>query len=85
MGRIKNYKKTSCFKKLSSREMQVTFAIIDEMCTSEISKNFGIKSNTVSTVKKNIFIKLNIKSDIGLYKLALKEKILHLNNETLYN
>jgi len=75
MGRIKNYKKTSCFKKLSSREMQVTLAIIDEMCTSEISKNFGIKSNTVSTVKKNIFIKLNIKSDIGLYKLALNEAL----------
>ena len=58
-----------------SREMQVTLAIIDEMCTSEISKNFGIKSNTVSTVKKNIFIKLNIKSDIGLYKLALNEAL----------
>jgi len=30
MERIKNYKKMSCFKKLSSREMQVTLAIIDE-------------------------------------------------------
>jgi len=53
-----------------SREMQVTLAIIDEMCTSEIGKNFRIKSNTVSTVKKNIFIKLNVKSDIVLYKLV---------------
>ena len=57
--------------------MQVTLAIIDEMCTSEIGKNFRIKSNTVSTVKKNIFIKLNIKSDIGLYKLALKEALVN--------
>ena len=67
----------SCFKKLSSREMQVTLAIIDEMCTSEIGKNFRIKSNTVSTVKKNIFIKLNVKSDIVLYKLALKEALVN--------
>ncbi len=67
----------SCFKKLSSREMQVTLAIIDEMCTSEIGKEFGVKNNTVSTIKKNIFIKLNVNSDIGLYKLPLKEALVN--------
>jgi len=37
-----------------------------------IALKLGIKSNTVSTIKKLVFLKLGIHSEIALYK-ALKE------------
>lgn len=64
------------FKKLSSRELQIALALVEEKSTKEISIIFGLKMNTVSTIKKSIYQKLNIRSVIGLYKLALKEGVI---------
>lgn len=63
------------FKKLSDREFDIASNIIKGISTSDIATKFGLKNNTVSTVKKNIFFKMGVKSAIDLYKLAIKEGI----------
>ncbi len=55
--------------KLSPREKEVAFYITNGVSTNDIAKILGIKSNTVSTFKKNIFIKLGIASNVELYKI----------------
>lgn len=55
---------------LAQRESEVYYLILDGLKTSEISKNLGLKPNTVSTIKKNIMNKLQVKSLVDLYKYA---------------
>ena len=55
--------------KLSIREKEVAFCILDGIATCAIAEKLGIKSNTVSTIKKNIFQKLSVDSEIALYKM----------------
>jgi DNA-binding CsgD family transcriptional regulator len=55
--------------KLSPREKEVAFYITEGLSTNLIAKKIGIKSNTVSTIKKSIFYKLGVKSIVDLYKL----------------
>lgn len=56
-------------KKLSTREMEVAFHIIEGIPTNSIAQKLDIKPNTVSTIKKNIFTKLGVDSEVGLYKI----------------
>ena len=56
-------------KKLSPREREVAFHIIEGTPTNSIAKLLAIKPNTVSTIKKNIFTKLSVDSEVGLYKI----------------
>ena len=56
-------------KKLSPREREVAFHIIEGTSTNSIAKLLAIKPNTVSTIKKNIFTKLSVDSEVGLYKI----------------
>ena len=46
---------------LSPREKEVALLIAEGVKNNDIAKKLSIKSNTVSTIKKNIFVKLNIK------------------------
>jgi DNA-binding NarL/FixJ family response regulator len=55
--------------KLSPREKEVALFIIEGLSTNFIARKIGIKSNTVSTIKKNLFSKLGVSSIIDLYKL----------------
>jgi hypothetical protein len=55
--------------KLSKRELQVAHLIVEGKTTSFIAMNLGIKSNTVSTIKKRAYTKLNVTTVIDLYKL----------------
>jgi len=55
--------------KLSKRELQIAHLIVEGKTTSFIAMNLGIKSNTVSTIKKRAYTKLNVTTDIDLYKL----------------
>jgi DNA-binding CsgD family transcriptional regulator len=55
--------------KLNKREVEVMNLIIQEETTSNIATILGLKSNTISTIKKSIFLKLRVNSTIGLYKL----------------
>jgi two-component system invasion response regulator UvrY len=56
-------------KKLSLREREVAFHIIEGKSTNAIAQLLAIKPNTVSTIKKSIFTKLGVVSEVGLYKL----------------
>jgi DNA-binding CsgD family transcriptional regulator len=59
-------------KKLTKREIEISLLISEGYSTNAIAQKLGIKSNTVSTIKRNVFFKLGIHSEIALYK-ALKE------------
>jgi DNA-binding NarL/FixJ family response regulator len=62
----------NCIEKLTKREIEVSLLILEGETTNAIAKKLGIKSNTVSTIKRMIFLKLGVHSEIALYK-ALKE------------
>ena len=55
---------------LVTRERQVFDFIVKGMRTKEISDQLKIKPNTVSTIKKVIFRKLKVSTNIELYKIA---------------
>ena len=55
---------------LASREREVFDCIVAGMRTKEIGDKFNIKANTVSTIKKVILRKLNVSSNIELFKIA---------------
>jgi len=54
---------------LSKREFEIAKLLVKGYRTKDISNHLLIKSNTVSTIKKTIFIKTNVKSNIELYEL----------------
>jgi DNA-binding CsgD family transcriptional regulator len=56
-------------KKLSPREREVAFHIVEGTSTNSIAQILAIKPNTVSTIKKSIFTKLAVDSEVGLYKV----------------
>jgi len=57
--------------KLSPREKEVALYIANGVSTNDIAKKLGIKSNTVSTFRKKIFVKLNINSNVEIFMLFL--------------
>jgi len=57
--------------KLSLREKDVAICIMEGLRTSLIAEKLGLKSNTISTIKNRIFIKLGVDSEIGLYKILM--------------
>jgi DNA-binding CsgD family transcriptional regulator len=59
--------------KLSPREKEVATYIANGVSTNEIAKILGVKSNTVSTFRKKIFIKLKIATNVDIYKIFLKD------------
>ena len=59
-------------EKLTKREIEISLLISEGYTTNAIAQKLGIKSNTVSTIKRNVFFKLGIHSEIALYN-ALKE------------
>jgi DNA-binding NarL/FixJ family response regulator len=56
-------------EKLTKREIEISLLILEGESTNTIAKKLGIKSNTVSTIKRMIFLKLGIHSEIALYKV----------------
>jgi len=59
-------------EKLTKREIEISLLILEGDTTNAIAKKLGIKANTVSTIKRMIFLKLGIHSEIALYK-SMKE------------
>jgi DNA-binding CsgD family transcriptional regulator len=59
-------------EKLTKREIEISLLILEGYTTNEIALKLGIKSNTVSTMKRRVFLKFGINSEIALYK-AMKE------------
>ena len=60
---------TKLDQKLSPREKEVAFHIVEGTSTNSIAQILAIKPNTVSTIKKSIFTKLCVDSEVGLYKV----------------
>lgn len=54
---------------LSSREKEIAIHIANGLSTSLIAKTLGIKSNTVSTIKNRIYLKLGAESVVDLYRI----------------
>jgi DNA-binding NarL/FixJ family response regulator len=60
---------TKNINSLSPREKEVAIYIVEGLSTTNIAKTLGVKSNTVSTIKNRIFVKLGVDSVVGLYKI----------------
>jgi len=60
--------------KLSKREIEIAMLILEGEHNKTIAKKLDIKTTTVSTYKRLIFLKLGINSEIALYKI-LKETV----------
>jgi len=67
---------TNPFNILSKREREVLDLILQGTQVKDISASMELKSNTISTFKKNILSKVGVTNNIELFKLALEHKII---------
>jgi DNA-binding NarL/FixJ family response regulator len=63
------------FNVLSKREKEVLDLMLQGAQVKDISASLELKSNTISTFKKNILAKTGVKNNIELFKLAQEFKI----------
>jgi two-component system uhpT operon response regulator UhpA len=66
---------TNPFEVLSKREKEVLDLMLQGAQVKDISASMELKSNTISTFKKNILSKLGVNNNIELFKLALEHNI----------
>ena len=66
---------TNPFSVLSKREKEVLSLILQGAQVKDISASLELKSNTISTFKKNILAKTGVTNNIELFKLAQEHKI----------
>jgi DNA-binding NarL/FixJ family response regulator len=66
----------SPFDKLSKREKEVLDLMLKGALVKHISEPLGLKSNTISTVKKNIMQKTGATNSIDLFKMAQEHSLL---------
>jgi DNA-binding NarL/FixJ family response regulator len=67
---------TNPFTILSKREREVLDLILKGTQVKDISASLELKSNTISTFKKNILSKVGVSNSIELFKLALEYKMI---------
>ena len=67
---------TNPFNILSRREREVLDLILQGTQVKDISASLELKSNTISTFKKNILSKVGVNNNIELFKLAQEYKII---------
>lgn len=67
---------TNPFTILSKREREVLDLILQGTQVKDISASLELKSNTISTFKKNILSKVGVNNNIELFKLAQEYKII---------
>jgi DNA-binding NarL/FixJ family response regulator len=60
--------------KLTKKEQEVVKYLISGSKNNHIANVLGLKPNTISTMKRNIFFKLKVDSLIQLYDLFLQSK-----------
>ena len=72
---MENLTMTNPFKILSKREKEVLDLMLQGAQVKDISASLELKSNTISTFKKNILAKTGVKNNIELFKLAQEFKI----------
>lgn len=61
---------------ISKREIEIIHLICEEKTTIEIADVLSLSSRTVEWHKKNIFKKLNVKSNLGLMRYAMENGLL---------
>ena len=61
---------------LSAREIEITQHIADGNTDREIAEKLDISSKTVSTHRKNILKKLNLKNTAMLIRYAVENKLI---------
>lgn len=71
-----NNRTKSPFEKLSKREREVLDLILSGAQVKDISASLELKSNTISTFKKNILTKTGVSNNIELFKLAQAHKVI---------
>ena len=74
-GMLKNQDDFTLKYKLTLREREILKLILQEKSNQEISDALLISKRTVETHKKNTFLKLGVKNNIGLAKIAIKNKL----------
>lgn len=63
---------------LSKRVREVLDLMLPNVQLKDISASLELKSNTLSTFKKNMLSKTRLKNNIELFKLAQEHKIVSL-------
>jgi len=59
-------------KPLSSREIEIVKLIANQMTSAQIAKKLYLSTMTVETHRKNIYLKLGVRSAAGMVKIAMK-------------
>ena len=77
-GILKNQDDFTLQYKLTVREREILKLILQEKSNQEISDALLISKRTVETHKKNTFLKLGVKNNIGLAKIAIKNKLFEI-------
>ena len=72
---MENLTITNPFEVLSKREREVLTLMLQGVQVKDISATLSLKSNTISTFKKNILSKTGVNNSIELFKLAQEFKI----------
>lgn len=67
------------FTQLSEREMQVALMIVNCKKAQEIADSLFVSPRTINTYRYRIFEKLSVRNDVELTHLALKHKLLDVN------
>jgi DNA-binding NarL/FixJ family response regulator len=67
---------TNPFTILTKREKEVLTLMLQGAQVKDISASMELKSNTISTFKKNILSKVGVNNNIELFKLAQEYKII---------
>jgi DNA-binding CsgD family transcriptional regulator len=65
-------------KNLTVREIEILKLILEEVSTIEIASRLGLSKRTVDTHRRNIIKKTSISNVIGLFKYALKHKLIEI-------
>ena len=73
---MENLTITNPFEVLSKREKEVLTLMLQGVQVKDISATLSLKSNTISTFKKNILSKTGVSNNIELFKLAQEHKII---------
>ena len=73
---MENLTITNPFEVLSKREKEVLTLMLQGVQVKDISATLSLKSNTISTFKKNILSKTGVNNNIELFKLAQEHKII---------
>jgi len=60
---------------LSTREREVLLHILNDEKNLKIAQELNISKRTVETHRKNIMLKLNVKTPVALARLAIKHKL----------